>query len=146
MLLVRMQKSRDRARHAGRERAHPAALSNGVALLIEEHVARRPGRRHFAEVDRGGPPIGEPDHHEPAAAEIAGLGMRHRQCEANGNRAVDRVSARAQHLDPDARRVRFRGSDQPMPRVNGLARRASAHDGGADHEREHEGGGVKAEE
>ena len=43
--------------------------------------------------------------HEAAAADIAGLRMRHRQREADRDRGIDRVAALPQDLHADARRV-----------------------------------------
>ncbi len=80
-------------------------LDVGVALLIEEHIARGAAKRHFTEVDRGGAARGGTQH-KATAAEIACLRMRDRQRKANGNGGIHRVAALAQdiHAHPGRRR------------------------------------------
>jgi len=46
--------------------------------------------------------VGEPDQHESAAAEIAGLGPRDGQCQRHGYRGIDGVSAAFHHVRADA--------------------------------------------
>ena len=47
------------------------------------------------------------DDHEAAAADIAGAGIGHGQCEADGDCGVDRVAAAVEDLDADARGALF---------------------------------------
>ena len=46
--------------------------------------------------------VGAMDHHEAAAAEIAGARIGHRQREADRDRSVDRIAAPLQNIDADA--------------------------------------------
>ncbi len=65
----------------------------GVALRVEEHIARGFLRRHFAKIDRRHFAIFSAQHHKAAAAKITGLRMRHRQREAHRDRRIHRVTA-----------------------------------------------------
>ena len=47
------------------------------------------------------------DHHEAAAADIAGARIGHRQREADRDRGIHRVAAALQNVDADARRQRL---------------------------------------
>jgi hypothetical protein len=97
--------SRHGAGHAGREVPRHAPVGR-LAVGIEVHVARGARGRGLAVVERVHLPVAEPDHHESAAAEVAGLGMHHGEREANGHGRIDRVSPLAQdvpaHLARDA--------------------------------------------
>ena len=67
-------------------------------------VWRRGRRRGFAIVDRGiFARLAEVDHHEAAAADIAGARISHRQRKADRNRRVDRVAAAIQNFNADTR-------------------------------------------
>ena len=63
-----------------------------VAALLHVHVARARGRRHLAIVERHGAAVGQPDDHEPAAADVARLGVGDREREADGDGGVDGVA------------------------------------------------------
>ena len=63
---------------------------------VEVHVARRRERRDLAIVERERSAVAQPNEHVAAAAEIAGLGVRHRERESRGDGRVDRVAALAQ--------------------------------------------------
>ncbi len=53
------------------------------------------------------PLAGEVDHHEAAAADVAGARIGHRHGEADRDRGIDRVAAAAQHVGADARGARL---------------------------------------
>ena len=94
VLLMRERQPRDRAGHADAERRIARLLRIGFALLVEEHVARHRGGRGLAIVDRDRLVArGEMHQHEAAAADIAGLRMRHGEREADRDRGIDRVAA-----------------------------------------------------
>ena len=84
----------------------------GLAVGVEEDVARGGGGRGLAIVDRGShwhaagarPQV---DHHVAAAADIAGARIGHRQRETGRHRRIDRVAALLQDLDADAGRARL---------------------------------------
>ena len=66
-------------------------------------VCGRRGRRGLAIVDRGiVAGLGEMDHHEAAAADIAGARIGHRHREADRDRGIDRVAAAIENIDADA--------------------------------------------
>ena len=71
-------------------------------------------RRDLAVVDRRLASVGEADHHEAAAAEVARLRVRHRQREADGDRCVDRVAAAAAG-SRSPRSLACRSVDPTMP-------------------------------
>ena len=64
-------------------------------------------RRGLAIVDRGVLATGAVDHHETAAADIAGTRIGHGHGEADRDRRVHRVAALLQNLDADACRARL---------------------------------------
>ena len=82
---------------------------------------------------------GEMDHHEAAAADIAGARIGHRHREADRDRGIDRVAAALEDVGADARRARLlrhhhavAGGDRLRPaeirgRRAAPARRPSAH-------------------
>ena len=73
----------------------------GVALLIEEHVAGRASRGHFTKINRRGVSVFGSQQHEPTAAQIARLRMRHRQRVANGYSGINGISALFQNIHPN---------------------------------------------
>ena len=99
-----------RARHAGREVAGDAQLGR-LADGVEVHVARGAARRGLPVVERAHRAVGRADHHEPAAADVAGLGVHHRERESHRHRRVHRVAARAQHVATDLARERMARHD-----------------------------------
>ena len=78
-LLVDREQPRRAARHAAGQGSPETPLRIDRAVLAKIHVPVRCGGRHLAVVQRCGLPVGHADHHEPAAAEVAGLGMRDAQ-------------------------------------------------------------------
>ena len=93
----------DGARHARRQVPGDAAV-RGLALRVQIHVAHRSRRRGLPIVERVDRPVAQADHHEAATAEIAGLGVHHRQREADGHGGIRGVAALAQDVAPDAAR------------------------------------------
>ena len=67
-------------------------------------VARRRGRRGLAIVDGAivGRSLREMDHHEAAAADIAGARIGHRQRETDRDRGIDRIAAALKNFNADA--------------------------------------------
>ena len=53
--------------------------------------------------------VGAMDHHEAAAADIAGARIGHREREGRGHRGVDRIAASLENIGADARGDRFLG-------------------------------------
>ena len=90
-----------RARHADRQVRGRGAPGHHVAVRVQVHVAAGPSGRDFAVIVHGDAPVGQAQHHEAAAAEVAGGGMRHRQGEAHGNRRVHGVAAAFQDVQAD---------------------------------------------
>jgi hypothetical protein len=80
------------ARHTRRSPALDA-VAGGGAVRVQIHVVRRLLRRAFAEIDEGRPAVGEANQHVAAAADVAGVGMRHGHRETDRDRGVDRVAA-----------------------------------------------------
>ena len=119
---MRQRQPRHRAGHADRERGVARFPRVGLALLVEEDVARGRRRRGLAVVDRDvGVLAGAVDHHVAAAADIAGARIGHRHRKAGRDRGVDRVAAFCQNLDADLRRARLLRDHHAVLRRDGVA-------------------------
>ena len=104
--------------HAGGEMAGDAPIGR-LAARVEIHVARGPGRRGLPVVERLHRAVAEADDHEAAAAEVARLGVHHRQGEANSDRGIHRVAALLQDVPADL----ARDAGCPTPPSPGRPRR-----------------------
>ena len=86
---------------------HPVGVGDGVpgiglAVGAQKNVACGVTRRGLAIVDRDVlAAIGEMDHHEPAAADVARARISHGHREAGCDRGVDRVAALLQNVGAD---------------------------------------------
>ena len=90
----RQRQARHGAGHADAERRIARFVGVGLAVGAEIHVARGSCRRGLAIVDRDVfVALGGMDHHEAAAADIAGARIGHGQRKAGRDRGVDRVAA-----------------------------------------------------
>ena len=98
------------------EASGPTRLRSGTGSpgCIEEHVAVRRGRRHFAVVDGGLAAIGHANHHEPAAAQIAGGRDASRPAQSQRRRRRRWRCRRVQDLKPGAAGVLVGRSDHAM--------------------------------
>ena len=103
----RERQPRDCSRHADGKRGVARLLRIGVALRIEERRGVDRRRRGLAIVDHRVVAAGAVDHHESAAADIAGTRIGHRHGEADRDRRIDRVAALLENLDADPRRQRL---------------------------------------
>ena len=83
---------------------------------VEVHRRRRLERRALAVVDRDRRALGRPDHHEAAAADVAGARVRHGQRECGRHRGVDGVAALSQNRRADVRRRCGRRDDHAVLR------------------------------
>ena len=97
----------DGARHADGERGVARLLRIGVALRVEKGFVVDRGRRGLAIVDGGVLAVGAVNHHEAAAADIAGARIGHSHREADRDRGIDRVAAALQNIDADPRGQRL---------------------------------------
>ena len=104
VFLEHVEHAGDAARHAGGEMRLCRKTRYDVAGCIEIHVALRSARRTLAMVVRDDAAVGETDHHESAATEIAGVRIRHRQRESGCNRGIDRIAAVTHDVGADLRR------------------------------------------
>ena len=76
----------------------------GLAVGPEKNIARRRRRRGLAIVDRDiFVALGGMDHHEAAAADIAGARIGHGQRKAGRDRGIDRIAALPQDVGADLR-------------------------------------------
>ena len=123
VLFERQRQSGDRPRHARGQPGIAGFLRVILAVPVEEHVARCRPRRGLAIIDRSCGAVGEPDQHESAAAEIAGLRVRHRQRKGDRHRRIHGVAAAMQHLEPDVRRALLLAHDHRMLGDDCLRRR-----------------------
>ncbi len=97
----------DGAGHADGKRGIARFLRIGIALRIEKAFGVDAARRGFAIIDRGVVAIGEVDHHEAAAAEIAGARIADGQRKADRDRGIHRIAALLQNVVADAGRARL---------------------------------------
>ena len=67
--------------------------------------------------------FGEMDHHEAAAADIAGARIGDRERKAGRDRGIDRIAAAFEDLDADARGAASCATTMPLRAVTGVARR-----------------------
>ena len=67
--------------------------------------------------------FGEMDHHEAAAAEIAGHRIGHGKREADRHRGIDRVAAALEDIDADPRGAAFLRHHHAMTAERALRRR-----------------------
>ena len=100
---MRQRKPGDRAGHADGKPGVARLCRIGIALRVEEHGRRGGRRRGLAIVDGDvAVAVGEMDHHEAAAADIAGARIGDRERKADRHRGIDRVAAAVEDLDADA--------------------------------------------
>ena len=94
VFVERQREPRDGAGHADAERGIARFGGIGLAVGSEENIARGRRRCGLAIVDGDVlVALGEMDHHEAAAADIAGARIGHRQRKAGGDRGIDRIAA-----------------------------------------------------
>ena len=98
VFLVRVREAGHRTRYAHTLVRVMVNARRVGAGAVEEHLRRGAGRRFFAEVDSGGFAIGEADHHEAAAADVAGGRIGDRQREAGSDGGVDGIAAVGEHV------------------------------------------------
>ena len=90
-----------------------------VAAVHQEHLRRRAERRLLAEVVERGFPARRAHQQEPAASDVAGLGVHHRERERRGDRGVHGVAAGEQHLHADLRGDRVLRRDHAVAGTHG---------------------------
>jgi hypothetical protein len=98
---VRECEASDRTGHADGKVAVVVDLTRVFARRIKEHLRVGLERRFFAEIDGGRPTIREADHHEPAAADVAGSRVGDLERESGRDRRVDGIAAGQQHAVAD---------------------------------------------
>ena len=127
--LVRLPHTGDSARDAGGEVTVERSGFIHLAVLIEVHVAARPGRGRLSVVDCDGLVIGCGVHeHEPATTQVAGARIGHGQRKTNGNGSVDGVAALLEYLRPDPGRIRVLRGDHAGIAKHRMGRVAIAND------------------
>ena len=135
-LAMRVLQAPHDAGDSGRARPEPA-VERRRALRVEVHVAGGRGRRHLAVVDGGARAVRQPDHHEPAAADVAGGGMGDAERERDGDGGIHGVPAALQDGDTDVTGVGLGAGDGALPArrdaLIAIGRRRAA-DGGRGHE------------
>ena len=100
---MRLDHPGDRAGNARGEMTGDTPIGE-VSLCVEIHVATRARRGHLPIVDGLHRSVAEAYHHETATAEIAGLGVDHRERESYGNGGIHRVAAAAKNVATDPAR------------------------------------------
>jgi len=82
----------------------------------------RGSRRHLAIIDRRRSTVLQTNHHEPAAAKIAGGRMCHCERKRNCDGSVDSVAAAPHDLNPDTRSELVRGRNDSVFGAHRFAR------------------------
>ena len=100
-LFARMFQTGHGAGNADGEPARRAQPLDDVAVLVQEHVARRRTGRFLTKVEKLFSAIGKQDGHEAAAAEIAGGRIDHGQRISHRDRSIDRIAAALEDVDAD---------------------------------------------
>ncbi len=107
-----------RSRHASGEGSVDRTVRQ-LAVGGEEHVAGGGRGSLLAIVEREGATVRKPQHHEPAAADVARGRVGHGQCQGRGHGSVNGVTARFQNLEPDSGGVAVRRNDDPAGTAGG---------------------------
>ena len=95
------------ARHPDSERRFARLLRIGVALRVEKALGVNRRRRGLAIVDRSVLAVGEVNHHEAAAADIAGARIARGKGKTDRDCGIHRIAALLQNIDADTRRARL---------------------------------------
>ena len=104
VFVQRQREARDRAGHADAERGVARLRRYRACRRRRENIARGRGRRGLAIVDGDVlVALGRMDHHETAAADIAGARIGHGQRKTGGDRGIDRIAALSQDIGADPR-------------------------------------------
>ena len=120
VFLQRQRQAGDGAGHADGEAVVARFLRVGFALASRKVSLRGRGRRGLAVVDGDvALALGEMDHHEAAAADVAGARIGHRHGEADRDRGIDRVAAALEHLGADPRGALSCATTMPCLAVTG---------------------------
>jgi hypothetical protein len=98
---VQQREAGDGAGHAGGEVSHGGTTRNHLPVGVEVHVARGGRGRRLAEVDRGGAAIGQPQHGEAAATEVARAWIDDGERKARGHHGIGGIAAVLHHVHPD---------------------------------------------
>ena len=109
VFLLGQRQARHRAGHADGERRRARLLRIGVALVVEEALGVDRRRRGLAIVDGGIPAAGKVNHHEAAAADIAGARIADGERETDRDGGIHRIAALLQDVDADMRRAGLLG-------------------------------------
>ena len=128
---MRERKPADRAGHADRERAVARFLRVGLAVVVEKDVRVDRRRRGLAIIDGDVlARLREVQHHEAAAAEIAGARIGHRERKADRDGGIDRIAALGQDFDADPARCASCVTTMPCCATTACARASGARDDG----------------
>ena len=127
VFLPRKVEASDRTRYSNRAISDDTVVG-GFAVVTEEHVSGRGGRRSLPKIDEGGVAIRETDQHETAASNVAGYRMRNSQDEAHSNRRVDGIAALSQNSKAGHGGVVLRRNDHRVSSPGGFAAGSRASD------------------
>ena len=116
--LMGLPKARHRARHTDGQRAVVMFRSGVLTRFVEPHLGVSGQRSLLPEIESGRGPVGETDHHESAAADVPGRGVRHGQRKTRGDGGVHGVAARRQDLSPSVAGVHGARHDHSIGRPN----------------------------
>ena len=127
---MRLEHPGDRARHADRTRAGERRLGRDAGR-IDVHVAGRGRRCGLAEIEGAHGVAVHANHHEAAAADVAGHGVYHGQGERDGHRCIDCIATATQDVDAHVARQLMRADHNPvgaLDRADALAERPGGGD------------------
>jgi hypothetical protein len=98
--------------NSGCKRGISRSARNGFAFGIQEHVARRCGRRHFPCIDQQVETVaGAMQEVEPASTEARAPRFGDFECRADRHGCIERIAARRQDLEPRLARERIGTGD-----------------------------------
>ena len=87
--------------HGGGKPGGGGEAGDDVALGVLEHGGGGGGRGFFTKIEEGRAAVREPEGHEAAAADIAGLGVGDGQGVADGDGGIHGVAALAEDIGAD---------------------------------------------
>ena len=113
ILLMRQPQARDDPGNPCGAWTEATVLGEGAAR-VQIHVPRRGPRRHFPVVDGGGGAVGEANHHEAPAADVARRRMGNAESKPDRHRSIDSIATLLQNRQADIGRVALGARHRPL--------------------------------
>ena len=108
ILLQSLNQALNRARRARRFMAEKCHSAVYISVWSNEHITGSTRRSHFTVINSNGfILVSKIDHHKAAAAQIARLRVRNRQCKACCHSGIHRITTSLEHRQPCLAGVTF---------------------------------------